>query len=73
MEIDIEIAYTRDRRSKDFKIESDFALETEETDEWDYDHGSPRKYIYGLGNVDGGAHKVKIRTINGNVYLKRGR
>ena len=71
MDVDITLAYTRDRRD-DYKIVSDFDLKQEETKEWDDDHGSPRKYIYGTGSVAGGKNKVRIKTVNGNVYLKKG-
>lgn len=73
MDIDIEIAYTRDKRHKkdEVNIFSDFNITKNESDEWDDTKGSPRKYIYGKGEVNGGKHKVKIRTINGDVYLKK--
>jgi hypothetical protein len=32
--------------------------------------GSPRKYIYGKAQIKGGKHKIKIKTINGNITLK---
>lgn len=70
MDIDVTIQYTRN--SKKPKIVSDFSLEEEETKEWDYDEGSPRKYIYGTGKVGDGKHRVRIKTINGNVYLREG-
>lgn len=71
MNIDITLAYTRDRRD-DYKIISDFDVKQEETKDWDDNHGSPRKYIYGTGSIAGGKNKVRIRTVNGNVYLKGG-
>jgi DUF4097 and DUF4098 domain-containing protein YvlB len=71
MEIDIQIAYTQNS-SRNFKIVSDFDIRQEETEQWEYEHGSPRRYIYGRGSIGGGKNKIKIETINGNVYLKRG-
>ena len=71
MEIDIQLAYTRDS-SQNYKITSDFGIKQDETDQWEYEHGSPRKYIYGRGSIGGGRNKIRIETINGNVYLKRG-
>ena len=77
MNIDIEIAYIKDRkhRSDDefnkYKIYSDFQINQDRSTEWDNSKGSPRKYIYGKGAVEGGKNKIKIRTINGNVYLKK--
>ena len=71
MDIDITLAYTRDRRD-DYKISSDFDVKQEESKEWDRSHGSARKYIYGTGSIAGGRNKVHIKTINGNVFLKKG-
>ena len=56
-----------------YKIESDFPLTQKESQDWDYGHGTARKTIKGTSTVGGGGHKVVIRTINGNVYLKQGR
>jgi DUF4097 and DUF4098 domain-containing protein YvlB len=71
MDIDLEIEYTK-KRDQDCKIISDFAIQQKETDEWDNSKGSPRKYISGKGKVQDGKHKIKIKTINGNIVLKRG-
>ncbi len=71
MNVDIELAYTKNSR-RDYRIISDFDLEISQTREWKYEHGSPRKFIYGRGIVRGGDHMVKIRTINGDVHLSRG-
>ena len=70
MDVDIELAHTKDARKK-YRIISDFDLELEETDTWDRNSGSPRKYIYGKAKIAGGQHKIKIKTINGNIYLKK--
>jgi hypothetical protein len=70
MDIDLEIEYTK-KSDKDYKITSDFEIQQKETDEWDNSKGSPRKYIYGKGKVKDGKHKIKIKTINGNIVLKR--
>ena len=72
MEIDIEIAYTKDQR-REYRIDSDFPLRQETSDKWDYGNGSPRKYISAIGTVGSGKHRIRIRTINGNVFLKEGR
>lgn len=74
MDFDIELAYTRNSR-KNYKIDSDFDMRIEETDEWSRPRfmGSPRKYIYGSGSIAGGNNTIKIKTINGNIYIKRGK
>jgi len=69
-DIDIELDYTKNS-SRNYKIVSDFPIDQRETAEWDYDHGSPRKTI--SGTAAGSGNRVVIRTINGNVYLKRSR
>lgn len=71
MEIEIEIAFTK-KYDGDVKIESDFKLNEEISKEWIKKKGSARKYLTGKASVGGGKHKVKINTINGNVYLKKG-
>ncbi len=75
MSVDIEIAYTKNNswfgHGKKPKIESDFSLNLDESKDWEYRHGSARKYIYGKAEINGGKNKVMIKTINGNVYLKK--
>jgi DUF4097 and DUF4098 domain-containing protein YvlB len=68
LDIDIELSYTKNS-SRKYKIYSDFPIDQSESEKWDYDHGSPRKTISGVAS--GGGNRVVIRTINGNVYLKR--
>ncbi len=70
MDIDIELAYTK--KYTNCKIISDFNIKEERTTEWDDAKGTPRKYIYGTGSVNGGKNKITLRTLNGNVYLKKG-
>jgi hypothetical protein len=43
----------------------------QESADWDYDEGSPRKTIRGVGR--GGGSRVVIQTVNGNVYFKKSR
>ena len=70
MSFDIEIAYTRKGEDR-ARIESDFKMNEEHSKEWDYNHGSKRKYIYGTGEVNGGKNKIRIRTVNGTVTIKK--
>ena len=71
-DIDIELDYTKNS-SRNYRIISDFDLSLQESREWDYEMGSARKTIKGTGAAEGGGHKIVVHTINGNVYLKRGR
>jgi DUF4097 and DUF4098 domain-containing protein YvlB len=70
MSIDIELAFTEGHEGE-YSITSDFPLTQEVTPDWDREDGSPRKIIHGTGTVSGGANHVKIKTVNGNVTLKR--
>lgn len=70
MDIQIEIAYTEGHEG-DYKITSDFPVKQEESPEWEREHGSPRKIIHGTGTVAGGSNRVTIKTVNGNVTIKK--
>lgn len=69
IELDLTIAYTRNSR-RDYKIVSDWDLDIEHSEDWDYDNGSPRKRIYGRGVVGGGKYPIRIKTINGDIYVR---
>jgi hypothetical protein len=69
-EFDIELAYTKKSR-RVYEIISDFDLKLSESDEWQYDCGSARKYIEGKGIVKGGYNKIRIATINGDVIIRK--
>ncbi len=70
MDIQLELSFTK-RSSKNYRIISDFDIKETRTDEWNSGKGSPRKYIYGKGQTKDGKNKIKIKTINGNITLKR--
>jgi DUF4097 and DUF4098 domain-containing protein YvlB len=72
MDFDIELAYTRDS-DRDYDIYSDFDLKKEKTKSWESRWGSKRKFIYGTGQHEDGKNKIKIATINGDIYIKEGR
>jgi DUF4097 and DUF4098 domain-containing protein YvlB len=72
MNVDITLAYTKKSR-KGYQIESDFPLQIQMTDDWEYRDGSPRKYVYGTGEINGGEHRIKIETVNGDVRLLKTR
>ena len=69
MDIDIELCHSKKNR-KNYKIVSDFDIKQEEKP-WDKNDGSDGKCISGKGIINGGKHKIKIRTVSGNVYLKK--
>jgi len=70
MDFDIEIAYTKDSH-EDYDIISDFNMKRERTDKWEGYWGDKKKYIYGTGQVAGGKNRIRISTINGDVYIKK--
>ncbi len=70
MEFDIELAFTRDHEN-DYKIISDFPVQQRTDEEWERHDGTPRKVIHGTGKTGSGTNLVKIRTINGNVVIKK--
>ena len=72
MDLDLELAFTRGS-GRDHKLVTDFELPQTVSDDWDYGQGSPRKYVRAKGAVGGGGHRVKIRTINGDLTVRRGR
>lgn len=69
MEIDIELVFTQNSGGK-YKIISSFDLEKKISDKWDFGSGSPRKTIFAKATIKGGKNKIKIKTHNGNIYLK---
>lgn len=71
MEFDIELSYTKNNEGK-YRIDSDYDLKIEETKEWKRKWGQKRKYIYGTGSIDGGEHRIKIKTVNGNITIREG-
>jgi len=70
--LDLEIAYTRSSR-QDYRIDSDLPFDEERTERWEQESrhgGSAMKYIYGTGTVGDGAHRIRIRTTNGDITVR---
>jgi len=68
MELDLEIKLDDRRDYDDYEIVSDFDLSYERSES-----GDRRKNIYASGTVGSGKHRIEIKTVSGNIYLKRGR
>jgi hypothetical protein len=68
--IELESAYT-DNSNRRTSIASDFALQHSETDQWDSSAGTPRKYVRATGVLGNGRGLIRVRTVNGDVVLKR--
>jgi DUF4097 and DUF4098 domain-containing protein YvlB len=69
---DVEIAYTATSR-RAYRLTSDFPLTVTETDQWTRVSGTPTRYIRGSGKIGSGTNKLTIRTVNGDVTIRRGR
>jgi len=69
IELDLDLAYTRNSRH-DFEIISDFDIDEERTQEWDTEHGTPRKHVYGTAEINGGKYKVVVRVVNGDIRVE---
>ena len=69
---ELETAYTESfgRRTR---IASDWRLAQEETSRWDDRAGSPRKYVRASGGSGGGGGLVRVRIVNGDITIRRGR
>ncbi|MBU1096796.1 MAG: hypothetical protein KKB34_09975 [Bacteroidetes bacterium] len=70
MKLDLEIKYDQ-KHDNEVNINSDFKFNEERKGEWQNKNGNDIKYIYGTGSLNGGKHLVKIKTNNGNIYLKK--
>jgi DUF4097 and DUF4098 domain-containing protein YvlB len=70
MDLSVELGVTNNSSDK-YTLNSDFDVEIETDDEWNYSRGTPRKYIIGSANLNGGNHRVIIHTTNGNVTIKK--
>ncbi len=65
----VKLGYTR--KYEDVEIVSDFDLQRDKTNEWSTEYGTARKYIYGKGQIGSGKNRIRIETVNGNVFLKK--
>lgn len=72
IEFDVRLTFTKNSR-KNYKIISDFPITIEESKDWTYSKGTPRKYIDGTGKVKGGKNLVRIETINGDIRIRKGK
>ena len=70
MELLVELGVTNNT-NKSYSVRSDFDIGVETDADWDYSHGTPRKFTRGSGNLNGGDHRVHIRTTNGNVVIRK--
>ncbi len=69
--LDLETAYT-ENYAKHAKIKGDWPLNVTETKDWDDSHGTPRKYVRVRQDIGKGGPVVRVRTVNGDISIKRG-
>jgi beta-lactamase regulating signal transducer with metallopeptidase domain len=70
--LDLETAYT-DNLGHKTRIVSDWPLQITETDSWDRSMGTARRYVRARQPIGRGGEVIRVRTVNGNVVLRRGR
>jgi DUF4097 and DUF4098 domain-containing protein YvlB len=72
MNLDLQIEFDPDR-SDTPKIISDFPVKTWQEEDKSHHHGNRRSMILrGTGQTGSGQHKVRIKTVEGDIILKRG-
>jgi beta-lactamase regulating signal transducer with metallopeptidase domain len=69
--LELETAYTN-RLGHKTQILSDFPVSVTETSAWDDTNGTPRRYVRVRQNIGRGGAVIKVRTVNGNIRLRRG-
>ncbi|MGH7604217.1 MAG: M56 family metallopeptidase [Gemmatimonadaceae bacterium] len=68
--LDLESAYTENLGHKT-RITSDWPVTPTETSNWDATEGTPRRYVRVRQNIGRGGALIRVRTVNGNIVLKR--
>jgi beta-lactamase regulating signal transducer with metallopeptidase domain len=67
--LDLETAYTNEKKPS--KIISDWPVTVTVSPDWDSSHGTPRKYVRVQQDIGKGGSVIRVRTVNGNIELKR--
>jgi hypothetical protein len=68
--LELESAYTENFGRKT-RVVGDWPLSVSETAGWDDSHGTPRKYVRVRQNIGRGGGLIRVRTVNGDIELKR--
>jgi DUF4097 and DUF4098 domain-containing protein YvlB len=68
---ELETAYT-EKFGRSTHIESAWKLDREVTSRWDDHEGTPRRYVRARGMAGNGRGLVHIRTVNGDITVRRG-
>ena len=67
--LDLETAYTNEKKPS--KIISDWPVTVTVSPEWDTSQGTPRKYVRVRQDIGKGGSVIRVRTMNGNIEIKR--
>ena len=70
MDVDLKVDIFKNGHN-DYSIHSDFGLKVKEEKEWRILKGKKVRTLRMVGKVGDGKNKVEIRTINGNIYLRK--
>ena len=68
--LDLETAFTRHHRGET-RIQSDWPVSTTVTSNWDNAMGTPRRYVRTRSAIGGGGPTIRVRTVNGNIIIRR--
>lgn len=68
---DLETEYG-DNTHRQPRIISDFPIKVEETTGCEYDHHHDCQVLRGTGSIGNGTHRIKIRTVEGDIVIRRG-
>jgi hypothetical protein len=68
-DLDLETAYTRSHGPT--RIRGDWDLSTTETTDWDARGGTPRRYVRSEQSIGGGGARIRVKTVNGDIIVKR--
>jgi beta-lactamase regulating signal transducer with metallopeptidase domain/DUF4097 and DUF4098 domain-containing protein YvlB len=69
--LELETAYTNNFGRKT-RISGDWPVSVTETPDWDDSHGTPRRYVRVRQNIGRGGAVIRVRTVNGDITLRRG-
>ncbi len=70
MDVEVTLTYTKNA-FRSYEIIDDMGLTRHTDAEWDSTKGIPRKTIHAGGRAGSGANRVIIKTINGDVTIKK--
>lgn len=69
---DLETEYMLRSRDRAPRIISDFPIQISESNDCDHEHGESCKSLVGAGKVGSGTHRIRIRTVQGDIIIRKG-